>query len=72
MVGIILCSGLNSVSYLFRSNNLDHLFEQEVSSGGAIGFPLEMWNHQRDYASGAMDYWAFGINVLIAIAVGVV
>ena len=31
-----------------------------------------MWNHQRDYASGAMDYWAFGINVLIAIAVGVV
>ena len=72
MVGVIFCAGLNSVSYLVRSDNFDHLFEQDASGGGAIGFPMEMWNHQRDYASGSMDFRAFGVNALFAIAVGIV
>lgn len=71
MLGIMLCAGLNSISYLFRSKNLSHLFEKEADSGGAIGFPLEMWNHQRDYVSGSIDITAFGINILFAIAVGI-
>ena len=68
--GIMLCAGLNSVSYLFRTSDISHLFDQEVLSGGAIGFPFEIWNYARDSTSGSIAIGSLGMNIAFALVIG--
>ena len=68
--GFIFIAAINAVSYLFRSSSLDHLFDGRAYSGGAIGFPLEIWRNGVSYSNGPIDNLNFCINLAVAILVG--
>ncbi len=70
LVGMMLIAGLNATSYLFRSENIDHLLEGNKVSVAAIGFPLEVWNH--NYGPGRIHIGNTAINVLTGLLLGCV
>ena len=72
VVGMMLVAAINAVSYLFRSNSIRHLFDQSAMSGGAIGFPLEVWSSNKAHGTLFINLPAFAVNVGFAICCGAV
>ncbi|QDT13111.1 hypothetical protein [Stieleria marina] len=69
--GVMLMAAFNAASYFIRSAKWNSLAGVRSDSNESIGFPWLMWEGGNAYGGFYVDYPVLGLNVLAAIAVGI-
>lgn len=71
VIGVLLVSTLNSLSYFFRSSNWSGLVGQNTQDQ-ALGFPMEIWSYGQNYGTALYDQAAMAWNIAAAFGFGLV
>jgi len=71
MAGFLIAAALNALSYLYWSGGWQTLTRPNAVPQ-AIGFPREMWRFGVSYNGATIDWPAFIINNLVALAFGLI
>lgn len=71
VIGVLLLSTLNSLSYFVRSSSWSGLVGKDAS-GQALGFPFEIWRYGQTYGTAMHDQTAMSWNAAVALTLGAV
>ncbi|MDB4778115.1 hypothetical protein OAG68_01535 [bacterium] len=69
-IAFLLIAAGNAASFFWRSAGIDSLFEGNVRSKEAIGFPIEIWNANSEFGPLYINYLMMAVNGLFGAILG--
>ncbi len=71
-IAFLLIAAGNAASYFWRSASFGLLFDGNLRSNEAIGFPFEVWSANSEFGPLYVNYLMMGVNGLFGSIVGLV